>query len=433
MTKIKTISILLLFVMLVIAVIPLNAYAINKDYAGHWAESTIQTWLDNNYVSGYPDGSFKPDEPITRAEFITIVNKLLGFSETANISFTDVTPNGWYYVEVQKAYKAGYISGVSESLFSPNSKLTREQAAVIISKILGLELNSENVQTFTDSNLISDWAKDYVNAAALAEIILGYSEDNTFRPQNPITRAEAVVLLERSNQFKIEDPIIPEGTIIPPPISEGGGGGGGTGPGPVDPIPSTIDLNVKNSIVMIGIDEKYNLADNLILNTSEVTLTYSANIANVIIKDAYSEGVVIGNDQGTVKVTVTANKTGYDEKKVDFDIIVAPVKISWTDPSGNKVQGEEQNINIGISLLEGASSVENVAVYMKWEKYADGERVAFDEKDISITNNPAKYMNNGIYQLIKGLTVNKNTEDIITVVKFNNVGEYKLTVYCVKE
>ena len=190
-----------------------NGYG--KDYLNHWANDTIQLFLDKGYISGYPDGSFKPEGYITRAEFITIVNKVFGHTEMADIKFTDVSVNDWYYQEVQKAYKAGYISGLSETQFAPNENLTREQAATVVSKIVNLEDNSQGIKKFIDNNEISVWAKDFVGAAAEAGIIKGY-EDNTFKPQNFIKRAEAVVILNNAlNQSKAADLTIDKaGTVI---------------------------------------------------------------------------------------------------------------------------------------------------------------------------------------------------------------------------
>ncbi|NYB72743.1 Ig-like domain-containing protein [Sedimentibacter hydroxybenzoicus DSM 7310] len=193
----KSLSLLLIFAMIFSIAMPVNAFAITKDYAGHWAEETINTWLNKGYVSGYPDGSFKPEGSVTRAEFITMVNKLFSYSEISDISFTDVNLEDWYYKEVQKSVKAGYISGLSETKFAPDEKLTREQAAVIISKIMELQGKSAGADIFTDKNEISGWALEYVGASANAQIIKGYDADNTFRPQNPIKRAEAISMLDR--------------------------------------------------------------------------------------------------------------------------------------------------------------------------------------------------------------------------------------------
>ena len=167
-----------------------------RDYVGHWAEAVIQKWLDMEYITGYPDGTFRPEEFITRAEFVKIVNNTFGFKETAEITFTDVEEEKWYYEEIQKAYKEGDIVGVSETEFAPEDYITREQAAIIMTRLLELEGNEKGADVFSDSNKISSWAKEYVGAAAEHNLIKGY-EDNTFRPQNNIKRAEALVLLDR--------------------------------------------------------------------------------------------------------------------------------------------------------------------------------------------------------------------------------------------
>jgi hypothetical protein len=167
-----------------------------RDYVGHWAQPVIQKWLDMEYITGYPDGTFRPEDFITRAEFVTIVNKAFGYEETGEIAFTDVEEESWYYEEVQKAYREGEIIGVSKTRFAPEDYITREQAAIIMARLVNLDGYSKGAGVFTDSIQISSWAREYVGAAAYHNLIKGY-EDNTFRPQNNIKRAEAVVLLDR--------------------------------------------------------------------------------------------------------------------------------------------------------------------------------------------------------------------------------------------
>lgn len=192
----KMISVIIAFLMIFSLGMTTNTFGAVKDYEGHWAEEAIQLWIDKDYIEGYPDGSFKPEGEITRVEFATMVNGWFDYTELAEISFTDVKSDKWYYQEVQKAYKAGYIQGITETLFSPEDYLTREQAVVIISRIMKLDGNLSGVVVFTDNNKISSWAKDLVGAATDADYVKGY-EDNTFRPGNFITRAEAIVILNR--------------------------------------------------------------------------------------------------------------------------------------------------------------------------------------------------------------------------------------------
>jgi len=200
----KTISLLLILLMVFSIIMPTDAFGAGKDYSGHWAEKNIQSWLDNNYGTGYPDGSFRPEGLVTRAEFVKMVNALFGYTEITDISFTDVKSGDWYYKEVQKAVKANYITGVSKTKFAPNESLTREQAAVIISKIMKLKSDPAAAEAFTDRDKISSWAKEYVGAVVAAGLFKGYDADNSFRPQNSIKRAEAIVALDRTKKLKNE-------------------------------------------------------------------------------------------------------------------------------------------------------------------------------------------------------------------------------------
>lgn len=167
-----------------------------RDYQGHWAEATINKWFSEKYICGYPDGSFRPDEFMTRAEFLKIVNNVFEFSEIAEINFVDVGRDEWYYEEVKRAFKNEYILGISETMFAPNEFITREQAAIVISKILKLEGDELSADIFIDSSQISSWSKEYVGAASKKQLIRGY-EDNSFKPQNNIKRAEAITILDR--------------------------------------------------------------------------------------------------------------------------------------------------------------------------------------------------------------------------------------------
>ncbi len=171
-----------------------------KDYKGHWAEEIIEKWMNSGYIKGYPDGQFKPEEFVTRAEFICMVNTFFKFTERGEIKFTDVGKDSWYYEEVEKAYKAGYIIGISETEFAPEKNITREEAATIVYRLLNLQENKSSGNIFTDSYLVSDWAKGYVKAAAENKIIKGY-EDNSFRPQKNIKRGEALLFLDRALNF----------------------------------------------------------------------------------------------------------------------------------------------------------------------------------------------------------------------------------------
>ena len=168
---------------------------IEKDYEGHWAQATIEKWLNEGRVSGYPDGSYKPDNKVTRAEFVKMVNGIIDYSKVSDIKFNDVPESEWYYKDVRIAQSIGYISGYSLSEFGPNDYITREQAASILARVQYLKNNSAGTDKFSDKNSLSSWAVETVGATSEAGFISGYV-DGSFRPQKSLTRAEAITMLD---------------------------------------------------------------------------------------------------------------------------------------------------------------------------------------------------------------------------------------------
>ena len=168
---------------------------VEKDYEGHWAQATIEKWLNEGRVSGYPDGSYKPDNKVTRAEFVKMVNGIIDYSKVSDIKFNDVPESEWYYKDVRIAQSTGYISGYSLSEFGPNDYITREQAASILARVQYLKNNSAGTDKFSDNNSLSSWAVEAVGATSEAGFISGYV-DGSFRPQKSLTRAEAITMLD---------------------------------------------------------------------------------------------------------------------------------------------------------------------------------------------------------------------------------------------
>ena len=214
MKKIKKgIAMMAVFLML-FTIIPMNANAMEtaSDISGHWAEETIQEWIDNDWVKGYLDGSFKPDDYITRAEFVALVNRSFQFTATGSTSFTDVNQNAWYASAVGIAVRAGYIQGYNDNTMRPENHISREEAATIIMKINNLSANSTAANVFTDSGLLT-WSRGAVGAVAAVNLMTGYP-DGTFGPDRMIRRGETVVLLDRSVKYidEMDAPAAPDVT-----------------------------------------------------------------------------------------------------------------------------------------------------------------------------------------------------------------------------
>lgn len=184
-----------------------SAIAQFADIQGHWAEPQISEWMQKGAVKGYPDGTFGPAKSITRAEFITLVNKVLGFHEKQQPTFDDVSADDWFYEEVCKARAAGYITGYEDNTLRPGSPIKREEVSAVIFRLLDMEASTEiaAISQFADAESISHWAKPIVAEVVDNKMMRGYP-DQTFQPLHYTTRAEALVILD--NVFWVKHPVL---------------------------------------------------------------------------------------------------------------------------------------------------------------------------------------------------------------------------------
>ncbi|MRZ30297.1 DUF5011 domain-containing protein, partial [Paeniclostridium sordellii] len=185
---------------------PIYAYANPNlnDISQHWAKKEINQFISSGYVNGYEDGTFRPDNSITRAEFVKLVNKYFGFNNKENIKFSDINANDWYYNDVCIASKSGYINGYEDKTFKPNKTITREEVSKILVSIKNQQDNVyDKLNKYPDKNKVSNWAKPYVEGA----IEQGYLKGNDLgllNPTNNITRAESITILSRVSKEKPE-------------------------------------------------------------------------------------------------------------------------------------------------------------------------------------------------------------------------------------
>lgn len=165
-----------------------------NDYESHWAAAAITKWVQSGVINGYPDGSFKPDDPITRAEFVTILDKIMGYSASSASIFTDVEPDDWYYDAVNKAGTAGIVQG-NNGFFRPNDRISRQEAAVIFYNAYKLTGSSSSSSNFNDGVQIASWASNQVSMLFDLGYINGRSSTE-FAPFANLTRAEAVKMID---------------------------------------------------------------------------------------------------------------------------------------------------------------------------------------------------------------------------------------------
>ncbi|RAV13319.1 DUF4838 domain-containing protein [Paenibacillus contaminans] len=175
------------------------ASSLLSDMKGHWAEKQVLDWLHSGRIQGYPDDTFKPDQPITRGEFIALVNRSFAFEEKAPVSFTDLQASDWEYEEAAKAVKAGYMEGYPDGTIGLKHLISRLEAAAMIARLLkhDEQVDDTAAAAFRDYEQIAEWGQAAVALVAGKQIMVGY-EDQIFRPSAPITRAETVVSLARA-------------------------------------------------------------------------------------------------------------------------------------------------------------------------------------------------------------------------------------------
>jgi uncharacterized protein YjdB len=169
-----------------------------SDTVGHWSAAAIALAVNRGMVTGYPDGSFRPDGAITRAEFaVMLTSAMKTEGKPAAASFTDQADiGGWAASAIASASAAGWIQGYEDGSFRPNAEISRAEMAVIAARAGGLaaEANAATTTGFADDGEIPAWAKGAVAALKSGSFVQGRG-NNQFSPLATVTRAEAVTML----------------------------------------------------------------------------------------------------------------------------------------------------------------------------------------------------------------------------------------------
>lgn len=174
--------------------LPVVTYA--ADYDNHWAKEAITKWSEKEVLEGYEDGTFKPNNKVTRGELAAIIVRVFGLTDTsAAEKYTDVEATKWYASDIAKVSSAGIMNDYEDGTFKPNQEATREEAAYAIAKAYKVAAKETNV-TFKDQAQISDWAEAEI-ASLVAGGYLNGNPDGTFRPTASLTRAEAVTMVDK--------------------------------------------------------------------------------------------------------------------------------------------------------------------------------------------------------------------------------------------
>jgi len=168
-----------------------------KDFSGHWAEETIKRRIADGVVPASMCFEFRPDENISRIEFVNMINGFFNFQNTWDVSYSDVDPESAYETDVEKAAWMGYAEGYEDGTFRPLGEITRAEAAKMINLVIDRkEIEKEVLSSCSDNEDIQEWSREALAFSVGKGYLSGYP-DGTLRPNSPMTRAEALTLMDR--------------------------------------------------------------------------------------------------------------------------------------------------------------------------------------------------------------------------------------------
>lgn len=210
----KVITLLMLVILVVTAfAMPASAKQVFTDLSPeHWCYAKIMDFEKKGYVCGYSDNTFRADRTITRAEYVKIVNNFFGYkpSEKTTSAFKDVNSGDWFMPYVNEAVDRGYIEGFEDGTFRPQDPIRRQEATVILARILKIDKevypadNKDGLAQYSDSDEVQEWARVAIHSYSVYNFINGY-EDGTLRILRNVTRAETVELLHILEQKVVID------------------------------------------------------------------------------------------------------------------------------------------------------------------------------------------------------------------------------------
>lgn len=233
--------------------------------SSYWAASFIQELAQRDVIAGFPDGTFRPNDPVTRAQFAAMVRKAFNKNKIRNaVNFVDLSSTYWAYSAIREAYEMGFLSGYPGNVFRPTQNIPREQVLVSLANGLNYTASSSvatDLQVYNDASSISSYARNSIAAATEKSIVVNYPTLQTLNPTRNATRAEVAAfiyqaLVSSGQVAAINSPYIvslqdtpPENTTVAIPAG------------------TTIPVRYEKEKILVTKDEK-----------APLTLTVAANI-----------------------------------------------------------------------------------------------------------------------------------------------------------
>ena len=382
--KRKILSLILVFAMTV-SLLTVGTGAVEPTYgdtAGHWAESSIERWSGHGILQG-SNGLFDPNGQLTCAQLATILAKLLKLPAAKDAGFTDNTADAWYYDAINRCAAAGILNGNGDGTVTPEAPISRERAMVMLARALGIEpIRKPDLTKYTDAAQVSAYAQGYVAALIEAGIVGGVTADE-LAPQNNITRAATVTILDRAI-----------GTYA-------------------DKAGATVKADGKGIVLVVADDVTVTgSVDKLLVpaNDIEVTVKGSKNIDDITVSGDNSK--VILDNASADNVTLDGEKSAVETKngaKIDNVIVTenapgATVDVGSGTTVGNVENHAEDATVTGNGTVKKVESDKDITVETK---NTDVKNIG-DEK-ITVTDKRGKDTTIGTTGSGSSTTVNKGT------------------------
>ena len=349
--KRKLLSIFLAFAMSV-SLLTVGTSAVEPTYgdvAGHWAEASIDRWSGHGVIQGN-NGKFNPNGQLTCAHFAAILARLLKLPAAENAGFADNTPDAWHYDAINRCAAAGILKGNLNGTVTPNAPITRERAMVMLGRALGIEpIENPDLTKYADAAQVASYARGMLAALIEAGVVGGVTADQ-LAPQNNITRAATVTILDRAI-----------GTYA-------------------DKAGETINADGKGIVLVVADDVTVTgSVDKLLVPTNdiEVTVKGSENIDDITVSGDNSK--VILDNASADHVTLDGEKSAVEAKngaKIDNVIM------SENAPGANVNAGNGTTIKNVENHAEDTSVTGNGTV----KKVESNQDITVQTKDTDVKN-----------------------------------------------
>lgn len=382
--KRKLLSIFLAFAMSV-SLLTVGASAVEPTYgdiAGHWAEASIERWSGHGIIQGN-NGKFNPNGQLTCAHFAAILARLLKLPAAKDAGFSDNTPDAWHYDAINRCAAAGILKGNLNGTVTPNAPITRERAMVMLGRALGIEpIENPDLTQFADGAQVASYARGMLAALIRAGIVGGVTADQ-LAPQNNITRAATVTILDRAI-----------GTYA-------------------DKAGETVNANGKGIVLVVADDVTVTGEVNKLLvpaNDIEVTVKGSKNIDDITVSGDNSK--VILDNASADNVTLDGEKSAVETKngaKIDNVIMSenasgAAVDVGSGTTVGNVENHAEDATVTGSGTVKKVESDKDITVKTK-----DTDVKNIGDEKITVTDKSGKDTTIGTTGSGSSTTVNKGT------------------------